>query len=133
MPVTSAAPTLHESDIGPILQICFCGEYPHGSSGNSAAEIVECTLASAVAKLSPAGVIIDFSELEYTWSDAISRLATPLRRPDGAFLPACIVASGETARSLTPLMGSKWLFGIAGVRLVGTVDDALRDLATRGG
>lgn len=115
------------------MQLCFCGEYPHGSLGNTTAKMMEHDLASAVAEFAPVGVIVDCTELDYRWGDAICQIAMPLRRPDKSFIPACIVASGETAKALAPLIAPNWLLGFAGIQLVGSVDDACRILIARGG
>jgi hypothetical protein len=130
-PVTCSATILREPEVGPLLQITFRGECPGGSLGEPTAKVMERDLARAIDGSAPAGVIINCSELEYRWGDALCRLARPLRRPDGSFLPACIVARGDTRAAITPLVASRWLLAIAGVRLVGSVDEARRDLVAR--
>ncbi|MFB8372833.1 hypothetical protein [Paenibacillus taichungensis] len=57
-----------------IMILKFLGEYGYGSAGNSDA-IYMCAIGEAVLEAwEPAGLILDFSELEYEWGDRIENV-----------------------------------------------------------
>ena len=121
----------HRTGVGLILQIRFQGEYAYGTLGNPAARSMKEAVASAFSDSGAVAVIFDLLDLEYRWGNAICEIALPLFRPDRSFFPACIVAAGETAKALAPLTGPNWMWGIAGIPLVNTVDQALSNLMIR--
>lgn len=123
----SSCHVIGRHDDGPVLHIVFAGVYPMGSAGNpSAARMREFT-AAAVLKHSPSAVVFDLLDVEYRWGDGICQIALPLRRVDGSLVPARILARGETADALAPLLGPNWLLGVAGVTRSDSLEQALQD------
>jgi len=113
---------------GPIVAVAFAGNYPPGSLGNDCALQMISYLRSVLTKTNPVAVLFDFRELQYVWGDAIGGLAHELLLRSASFRPSVIVATGRTARSLEPLLGPRFIFGIAGTRMFGTVLEALNHL-----
>ena len=88
---------------------------------------------SAIEDHGPAAVIFDMLKLDYFWGDAIGQIAMPLRETVEMFLPARILAQGETARSLAPLTEKNWIFGVAGITICDSLEAALKEMATESG
>ncbi len=111
--------------LGPsAIVVQYGGSYPPGSKGNDFAHAMIEFLEKAIAEAKPEAVIPDLTQLDYVWGDAICGLAMALY--DGArFRPAALIATGKTAEALKPLFEPSILFGIAGVKLVGTMDEAV--------
>ena len=121
---------------GPVIVVRFSGVYPRGFAGNRFAYLMVGSLESVLVETGAAGVVLDLTELDYGWGDAIGGLAMPLqcgtRVPAGAssgklgrFRPAAAVASGITAQALKPLLEPHTLLGIAGVKLFPTTLEAV--------
>src|ERR1051326_1425866 len=117
-----------EHGCGPLIAVSFAGVYPPGSEGNEFATAMVDFLWSVVAETRPCGVVLDLTELDYQFGDAIAGLATPLRVDDKSFRPSAIVAKKETAHALELLLGPQWLMGIAGMKLVHTREEALEQI-----
>ncbi len=112
------------------IVVQYVGSYPPGSEGNDLAHGMVEFLKKAIAEAKPEAVILDLTQLDYTWGDAICGLAMMLY--DGnRFRPAALIATGKTAEALKPLFEPLILFGIAGVKLVGTMDEAVEHVETR--
>jgi hypothetical protein len=113
-----------------IVLVSFDGAYAPGSQGNGFARLMKNHLDSILANTNAAGVVIDFTNLQYTWGDAIATLAMSLMRYETVSVgespriigvrPAAVVATGPTAKALRPLFAANFLFAIAGVELAGT-------------
>src|SRR5215831_5865604 len=114
---------------GHIVAVAFAGNYPPGSAGNDCAAEMVSYLRSVLATTNPAAVLFDLQRLKYTWGDAIGGLALALLEDDARrFRPSAIVAGGRTARSLEPLLGPQFTFGVVGTRMFSTIPDALNHL-----
>ena len=101
---------------GPKVAVKFAGDYPPGSNGNDCAMEMVSYLRSVLATTNAAAVLFDLRALQYTWGDAIGGLAGALLERSARIRPSAIVATGRTARSLEPLVGSQTIFGVAGTR-----------------
>ncbi len=116
----------------PLLAVVFGGRYAPGSEGNEFAREMVRYLRTTLNKVQPAGVLFDLTMLDYVWGDAIGELAIPLmekgRQGPPHFLPSAVVATGQTARALQPLLQPKFLLGVAGMGLFGTRKKAVRYL-----
>jgi hypothetical protein len=116
----------------PLLAVVFGGRYAPGSEGNEFAREMVRYLRATLNEVQPAGVLFDLTMLDYVWGDAIGELAIPLmgkgRNGPPHFLPSAVVATGQTAHALKPLLQPKFILGIAGVRLFGTRKKAVRYL-----
>ena len=106
------------------MAVAYSGHYPPGSSGNHEAQTMVAYLVYALVATEAVAVVLDLRNLEYTWGDAITRLALALR-DDGGFRPSAILAGGRTAEALQPLLGRSWPFGLAGTRLFDTMPEAV--------
>src|SRR5262249_61233823 len=85
-------------------------------------------LQNVVATAEPAGVVIDLTELDYTYGDAIGGLALPFLnriREGRRIMPVGIVATGPTATALAPLLGANWVLGLVGAKLFASRDAAV--------
>ena len=126
--LTSTSEQILSPESGPILCVAFAGEYPPGSAGNScAAEMIAYTR-SVLAGADASAVLFDLRNLRYVWGDAIGGLALLLQK-NVVFRPSAIVASGGTAHALEPLLGSRFLFGVAGTKMFGTISEAVAHLS----
>lgn len=107
-----------------VLCVSFGGLFPPGSEGNSFASAMIETLRSEIARTGASGLVLDLTGLAYQFGDAVGGLAMPLLKPDKTFRPAAIVAQGETAEALRPLLEPRMLMGVAGIRMFATRGDA---------
>src|SRR5262249_30432357 len=85
---------------GSIVAAIYGGRIAGGSSGNILARQFVEHLQNVVATAEPAGVVIDLTELDYTYGDAIGGLALPFLnriREGRRIMPVGIVATGPTA------------------------------------
>lgn len=125
---------LAETPAGPLLAVVFGGTYAPGSEGNAFAREMVDYLRSILSDRKPAAVLFDLTALDYVWGDAIGGLAIPLMEKDEEsgtrFLPSAIVATGQTARALRPLLERRFVFGLAGTKLFGTRQEAVAYLET---
>jgi hypothetical protein len=127
--ITATWEQLAQHTVGPIVAVAFAGEYPPGSAGNVCAAEMVSNLRSVLATTNAAAVLFDLRRLEYTWGDAIGGLAaTLLKERTARIRPSAIVAGGRTARSLEPLLGPQFIFGVVGTRMFSTIPDALNHL-----
>lgn len=62
-----------------LLLVRFTGDYGYGAGGNDDANYMDAMYRAAVEVISPAGLILDFSEFSYQWGD---RLGQVLNVPD---------------------------------------------------
>ncbi len=114
-----------------IVRVAFYGDYPDGAAGDVAAERMSVAVVSAVRYEGARAVIFDLSGLRYRRGDAIASIVLPLLDRSGeGCLPACVVAKGETATAIGPLMAGT-PFEVAGARLLDDVASAAADLETR--
>ena len=116
----------------PLLAVVFGGRYAPGSEGNEFAGEMAGYLRATLNDVQPAGVLFDLTMLDYVWGDAIGELAIPLmdegQHGPPHFLPSAVVATGQTAHALKPLLQPNFVLGVAGVRLFGTRKKAVRYL-----
>lgn len=115
---------------GPIIRITFSGDYPPGSGGSHVAGAMQVITWKAVRELKPVGVIFDLLELRYVWGDGISRLVWPLLKDKKHFhfIPSCLLAQGDTAKALAPLVGSNWLPGLLSCPMFADINSARNHL-----
>ncbi|MES2462081.1 MAG: hypothetical protein V4671_15965 [Armatimonadota bacterium] len=102
-----------------ILRIAFAGFYPPGSKGNPTAEAMSNFVRQVVQDQKPLSVLLDLSDLEYRWGDAIFGIVVPFHTA-GWMKPlrsVCVLAVGETAQALRPLFKPNMGFGIMGAEL----------------
>ena len=95
---------IKNTDTGPIVKVIFRGKYPPGGQGNPHAAMMFEYLRQVVSKENPAAVLIDLTELKYTFGNSIGGIAYTLgsEKKDGlSIIPACVVAKGETAKALS--------------------------------
>ena len=95
---------IKNTDKGPIVKVIFHGIYPPGGQGNPHAAVMFEYLRQVVSKENPAAVLIDLTELKYTFGNSIGGIAYTLgsEKKDGlSIIPACVVAKGETAKALS--------------------------------
>jgi hypothetical protein len=111
------------------VAVAFAGKYPPGSAGNDCAAEMVSYLRSVLATTNAAAVLFDLRWLQYTWGDAIGGLAAALLKEGTTTIrPSALVAVGRTARSLEPLLGPQFIFGMAGTRMFSTIPEALDHL-----
>lgn len=113
-----------------IIIVRFAGTYPPGSAGNDFAREMVNYLRSVLSEVAAGGVVFDLTFLEYEWGDAIGSLAFPLLRGDKP-RPAAIVAHGQTASALKPLLQEPCVLGVAGVALTESVEEAIALVESR--
>lgn len=113
---------------GSILVVAFAGDYPPGSDGNKCAAEMVAYVRSVLAASDAAAVLFDFRKLNYTWGDAIGRIAGALQKKDRSFRPSAIVAVGRTALALGPLLEPNFLLGVAGTKMFSTMPEAVDHL-----
>jgi hypothetical protein len=123
--LTATSEQILQYDAGPLVAVAFFGKYPPGSDGNQCAAEMITYLRSVLNATAAAAILFDFRALDYTWGDAIGGLAWALRVDAATFLPSAIVATGPTARALEPLLGPKFIFGIAGTKMFGSMPEAV--------
>ena len=127
--ITASSERVAQHSAGPIVAVAFAGNYPPGSAGNDCAAEMVLYLRSVLATTNAAAVLFDLRRLRYTWGDAIGGLAAALLKEGTTpTRPSAIVAAGLTARSLEPLLGPQFIFGVAGTRMFSTIPDALNHL-----
>jgi len=127
--IAATSEQVAQHSAGPIVAVAFAGNYPPGSAGNDCASEMVSYLDSVLATTNAAAVLFDLRQLQYTSGDAIGGLAAALLKDRTAHMrPSAIVASGRTARSLQPLLGPQFIFGIVGTRMFSTIPDALNHL-----
>lgn len=123
--LSSSLEKLGDHPRGPLIAVNFSGVYPPGSAGNEFARAMVEFLRSALATTPACGVVLDLTQLDYVWGDAIGGLAIPFLAGGEVFRCAAIVATGRTARALEPLLGPNFLMGVAGMQLAETKQQAL--------
>jgi hypothetical protein len=126
--IAATSEQVAEHNAGPILTVAFAGNYPSGSDGNNCSAEMVSYLRSILVTTNAAAVILDLRRLQYIWGDAIGGLALALGVDAPRFRPSAIVASGPTARSLEPLLGAQFIFGVVGTRMFSTIPEALNHL-----
>ena len=126
--ITATSEQIAQHNAGPIVTVAFAGDYPAGSEGNDCAAEMVSYLRSVLTTTNAAAVLFDLRGLQYTWGDAIGGLAWELREHAARFRPSAIVASGRTARSLEPLLGPQFIFGMVGTIMFSTIPEALNHL-----
>jgi len=125
--IAATSEQIAQPNAGPIVTVAFAGNYPAGSEGNDCAAEMVAYLRSVLATTNAAAILFDLRRLQYTWGDAIGGLALALR--EGAhYRPSAIVASGLTGRSLEPLLGPRFIFGVVGTGMFSTIPEALNHL-----
>lgn len=123
--------TLLNTDQGPIVEIAFAGEYPSGEVGDHAFVMMDY-VTSVVSKENPAAVLFNFTEYEYRGGDAIGQIIIPLGDPvRKVFRPACVVALGQTAKSMQWFFEPNVMWGMEGWKLFDKVEDGLAFLQNR--
>jgi hypothetical protein len=110
------------------MAVDYDGEYPSGSAGNECAGEMVTYLRSVLSTTDAAAVIFDFRDLYYTWGDAIGGLAWALQKRATGFRPSAIVATGDTARALEPLLGEHFVFGVFGTKMFNSMPEAIAHL-----
>ena len=110
----------------------FGGTYAPVSGNTEFARDMVPYLRSTLNDVKPAGVLFDLTALDYVWGDGIVGLAWPLMEKDKPFrfLPSAIVATGQTALALKPLLEPLIPLGLAGMKLFGTRQEAVAYLQT---
>jgi hypothetical protein len=86
-----------------VLRLAFDGLSGVGSLGNVDGEFMQRVIEDAIAANDPAALLIDFSDLQYSFGDWMFGVPLPAARRLGAGR-VCILAVGETATA----MGSLW-------------------------
>jgi hypothetical protein len=121
---------LQNTPDGPIVAVNLTGTFGPGSEGNPFAVEIAGYLRSTIQQTLPVAGLFDLTELDYVWGDAIAGLAMPLmvEKDPIHFLPSAIVVTGHTAQALQWLLEPRCLFGIAGIRLFSTREEAVADL-----
>jgi hypothetical protein len=130
--ISVTARALEQTPGGPIIEIAFDGYYPPGSAGNEpCAKMIERARGS-ISDMAPSGVLFNLRHLDYVWGDSIGGLAyLVVRRPQNTIIPACVVATGRTAKALRFFFFIKGhVFVIAGMRLFENEAEALQFLRT---
>jgi hypothetical protein len=116
--VAYAGMRLRPSGVCNILVASFSGVYREGSSGGPDARFIEALGQAAVIAWEPEGMILDFSNLEYSSGDDLKSILNIGERVYGnESLPVAVVVgpkSEKAARSLfnsaTLDSGSEWIF-----------------------
>lgn len=117
----------------PIFVIRFEGTYPPGSAGNEFAREMEQFVRSTLRETSANAVMLDLTELDYEWGDAIAGMAIPFLERRPTVIPVAIVASPPTAAALRPLLVPNSAMGVAGFMMFDKHPEAIAHLekATR--
>ena len=113
---------------GAIMTVSFTGRLLPGSAGNELTGHFADDLNDIVRTHQPVGVVLDLTDLDYAFGDAIGALAYPfLDRVRGGCwaMPVAIVATGRTAAALAPLFEPNWILGAIGAQLFGGRDAAI--------
>jgi len=84
-----------------VLVASFDGDYRSGSAGAPDAMLIRGITQAAVTVWSPAGLILDFTKLDYGWGDEMDMLLGP---PDGLEIPTAVVGSELCLPAIATLM-----------------------------
>jgi hypothetical protein len=98
--------------------IRFVGVYPPGSAGNDLAGRMKLFVMRSIYGVAQKKVIIDLTELDYVWGDAICQVFYVAIEAD---CELTVVAQGRTLESLKPLFTNQWLPGAFGAKLIAQV------------
>jgi hypothetical protein len=112
----------HEQFQSPeFLVIRYSGEYRIGSAGNPDAKYIFGTAAGAHAAWQANAVILDFTDLSYTWGDAIEMVLSIGLRPElKTEFPVVIIVGERCREALQSLLTDGY-----SNYCVGTLDEAL--------
>jgi hypothetical protein len=129
------AEILEESSQGLILCIGFEGLYPPGSDGNEHARRMEEYVRKVVVQRQPDAVLLDMTALDYVWGDAMGGvLYAPLAEHAPEFrtvIPACVVATGTTAKALEWFFEDPTGFRAFGMQMFDSIHDGIAFLRRR--
>jgi hypothetical protein len=113
---------------GSIVAVVYTGRIPIGSAGNPVALEFIRFLERVLAETQPAGVVLDLTDVDYVFGDAIGALAHPLLRLGAERrwkIPVALIAVGRTSTALTPLLGPNTALGILGAKLFADHESAV--------
>ena len=102
------------------MTVVFTGRLLPGSAGNDLTRQFVDDLNHIVRTQPPAGVVLDLTNFDYTFGDAIGGLACAFLdrvRRGRWIMPVAIVATGRTATALAPLLEPSWILSVIGAHL----------------
>ncbi|MBK8975658.1 MAG: hypothetical protein IPM29_07010 [Planctomycetes bacterium] len=101
-----------------VAVVSFAGTYRPGSAGTPDAALMVAVLGASLAHCHPDAVIIDLSDLTYSWGDGLLQLFYCLDRWDRPHPPGCAVVGGRASlpalRSLLTPVGGESPPGLTG-------------------
>ena len=89
---------LRDTHLVETLIISFHGSYRYGSAGRSDAGLIKGIIKTGITVFDPFAVLIDFSDLEYTWGD---NLDLSFEETDST--PTAILVSDKCGRAMSTL------------------------------
>ena len=114
-----------------IVRLSFAGRYPPGSQGNAVAALIFDFIIEARKRHAPRALILDFAELDDVCADSIAGMLMAIKRQDRTRdldCPTCLVATGQTARSLHHLFTTFGFKYLLNTEIVADVEQATRYL-----